>query len=92
MHASKAIWRRVFSLYGLNREVLGWNGELVWALRRLKGKALITNLLKVGWSAFRYHIWKERNSRIFKQKKEDAEHILDHINTKIHYRFVGLSH
>ena len=45
---------------GLNSEVLGWNGELVWAVKRLKGKALITNLLTVGWNAFISYMEKEK--------------------------------
>ena len=87
---SNVIWRRVLSLCGLNREVLSWNGELAWAVKKLKGKALITMVLKVGWSAFIYEIWRERNRRIFKQKEENTEHILEHIKTTVRYRLGGL--
>ncbi|KAH1066579.1 hypothetical protein J1N35_031566 [Gossypium stocksii] len=39
--------------------------ELMWAMRRLKGKALITILLKLGWNDCIYGIWKERNNEHF---------------------------
>ena len=46
--------------------------------------------MKVGWNAYIYHIWKERNSRIFMQKEENAEQILEHIKTSIRFRLTGL--
>ena len=53
---SKEIWKKMILLCGLSREVLGWNEELAWAVQRLKGKALTSKLLKVGWNAYIYHI------------------------------------
>ena len=67
--------------------MFGWNGELVWVVKMLKEKVLTTNLLKVGWNAFIC----QRNSRIFKHREDDAEHILDHIKITIRYRFVRLT-
>ena len=42
--------------------------------------------LEVGWNAYIYQIWKERNSIIFMQKEENAEQILEHIKTSIRFR------
>ena len=50
---------------GLDKEVTGWEEELKWTMKRLKGKALISILLRIGWSAFIYHVWREHNNRIF---------------------------
>ena len=43
---SRAIWKRILSLCGLQREVLSWIGELSWAVRKLKGKSLLSKLLE----------------------------------------------
>ena len=61
---SKDIWKMVLSLCGLQRDVFDWNSELQWAVQKLKGKALISILMRVGWTAFIYHTWKERNYRL----------------------------
>ncbi|MBA0623593.1 hypothetical protein Godav_009046, partial [Gossypium davidsonii] len=37
----------------------------MWTMKRLKGKALITIVLKLGWNACIYWILKERNNRHF---------------------------
>ena len=76
---------------GLGRESLGWEGELQWAAKKLKGKAMISTLLRVGWNAFVYHIWRERNCRIFQQKAETNMKILEDIREVMMYRLVKLS-
>ena len=87
---SKEIWKKVLLLCGLNREVLGWIEELAWAEQRLKGKALISHVLRVGWNAFIYHVWKERNSRVFKQKEQDGDQIMEHVKFAVRYRLARL--
>ena len=77
-------------LCGLNREVFGWIEELAWVEQRLKGKALISHVLRVGWNAFIYHVWKERNNRVFKQKEEDGDQIIEHIKFAMRYKLAGL--
>ena len=61
-----------------------------WASKRLKGKALISILLRVAWNAFVYHIWRERNYRIFQQKNETHLKIMEEIIEVIRYRLVRL--
>lgn len=38
------------------RRILGWNAELSWAISKIKGKALLSVVLKVAWSAYIYHL------------------------------------
>ena len=70
---SKVIWKLVLSLCGLDREVLDWEGELKWAVLKLKGKVLLSKVLRIAWSSFIYHIWKERNGKIFGKMEQTAE-------------------
>ena len=54
--------------------------------KRLKGKALISVLLRAVWNAFIYHIWRERNSRFFTHKAATVEQIVKHIKHDIRFR------
>ena len=76
---SKAVWKKVLQLCGLNREVLDWRREFAWAVQKFKGKALITKILKISWNAYIYCIWKERNNRLFVHKEDSIEQVLEHI-------------
>ena len=40
---------------------------------------MISAILKVNWNACIYYVWKERNNRIFFQKEETTERIVEHI-------------
>ena len=70
----------------LNRRVMRWEQELEWARKRLKRKALISVLMRAAWNAYIYHIWRERNRRIFTQKEETGEQVLKHIKHDIRFR------
>ena len=54
---SKKIWQEVLKLCGLTREIVSWQEEVAWAIQRLRGKALISLLLKIAWNAVIYMIW-----------------------------------
>ena len=75
---------------GLNREVLDRRREFAWAIQRIKGKALITKILQIGWNAYIYCIWKERNRRVFVQIEESAEQILEQIKISVRFKLSGL--
>ena len=87
---SKAIWKMILTLSGIRRDVSDWNFELKWASQRLKGKALISTLLRIGWNAYIYHMWRERNNRLFRQKEETKEQILEHVKEAIRHRLAKL--
>ena len=87
---SKAVWKKVLQLCGLNREVLDWRREFAWAVQKFKGKALITKILKISWNAYIYCIWKERNNRLFVHKEESIEQVLEHIQISVRFRLAGL--
>lgn len=63
----------VLRLCSLSRQPLSWIWELRWASAKLKGKALISIILRLAWSAFIYWIWRERNYRQFDGKRH-SEH------------------
>ena len=87
---SQSVWKRILQLNGLGREVMRWEEELKWVYRKLKGKSLITLIMRCAWSAFIYAIWKERNRRMYADMEETHMQVLDHIKQRIKIKFAGL--
>ena len=67
---AKNIWKEILQLCGLHRDVGPWEEELTWAVQRIKGKALISIVLRIAWRAFVYFVWKERNRRLHNELAE----------------------
>ena len=51
---SKNIWKEIMEMCGLKRELYGWEEELKWAYQKLKGKSLLSIILRGAWIAFIY--------------------------------------
>ncbi|KAH1128871.1 hypothetical protein J1N35_000249 [Gossypium stocksii] len=56
---------KVLKLGCIHRCGGNWDHWLRWALTRLKGKPLLTLILKLAWNAFVHLIWAERSWRQF---------------------------
>ena len=77
-------------LGGIRRDVVNWETELKWASKKLKGKALVTLILRCAWSACIYAIWKERNCRLNRDKVETKQQVLEQIVQMIRLKFANL--
>ena len=53
---STSIWKEVLKLSGLGRTIGSWSDELRWVSKKLKGKALISIILRIAWKIVIYHI------------------------------------
>ena len=78
---SKEVWKAVLQLCGLQRDVHDWSTELNWAIKKLKGRSLLTIILRVAWRAFLYCIWRERNQRICRQRVGTVSSIVEQIKS-----------
>ena len=89
---SQQLWNEVLSLCGQSRRVTSWQGELQWAIQRLRGKSLMTEILRVAWHTVIYFIWQERNNRFHKSKVKAVMHILEKIKevVRIRIRLMGM--
>ena len=74
----------------LNREVGTWSSELKWALRKIKGKSLISIILSMAWKALVYHVWRERNRRMHNQANETVLQVFECIKKEIRIKLAGL--
>ncbi|OMO85318.1 Geminivirus AR1/BR1 coat protein [Corchorus capsularis] len=89
---SKKFWEKILRACRLYRAVGSWYSKLQWAITKLKGKSLLSLVLKLAWNAFCYVIWRERNSRIFQQKMSIMEQSFILIADSIRTRLLGLKH
>ena len=71
----------VLQLCELQRAMQDWNTELNWTVKKLKGRSLISILLRVAWRAFVYLIWRERNQKMYIQRAETVSCLLEHIKS-----------
>ncbi|KAL4340919.1 hypothetical protein GQ457_08G001550 [Hibiscus cannabinus] len=83
---SSRIWTMVLRTCGLNRMVLQWSREVAWAVNSLKGKSLLSSILRIAWSACIYLIWIERNARMYSDSMSSVEDIFADVKTIIRIR------
>ena len=88
---AKCIWKQILQLCGLNRDVGSWLEELEWAIQRIKGKALISIVLRIAWKAFIYFVWRERNRRLHNDLSENPEKLLARIKEVVRIKLTSLT-
>ena len=87
---SKEIWKRILLLCELKREVGTWTEELQWAEQKIKGKVLISIVLRMAWKALIYHIWCERNRRLHNGDAKSSSQMLERIKGEVCIKLAGL--
>ncbi|XP_060182016.1 uncharacterized protein LOC132611632 [Lycium barbarum] len=60
---------------GIQRRCLDWKAEVEWAMQHYRGHSRATVIYKMTLAAVIYHIWAERNTRVFQQKSRTAQTI-----------------
>lgn len=64
---AKGVGATVYNQCCLNTRSPGcWESELLWAANQFKGKGFPSLVRKIAWGATIYHIWRERNARLYK--------------------------
>ena len=62
---TKAIWWDVCDICDILRMTKGWDEWIRWATVTWHGKSFINFSHKLSFAATVYHVWQERNARIF---------------------------
>ena len=83
---SMSIWKEVLKLCGLGRTIGSWSEELRWVSIKLKRKALISIVLRIAWKAVIYHIWRERNRRIYGEIPESATKLIHFVKDAVKFK------
>ena len=87
---SKEVWCSILQLCGLSRRVRSWSEELAWAIMKLRGKALLSIVMRLAWRASIYYIWRERNRRMHGQIPDNAAKIVEQVKKDIRFRTISL--
>jgi hypothetical protein len=56
-----------------------WDETVQWMIRRSKGKALLSLIIKLMFAAAVYAIWQERNHRIFRGRSRNVVNVCSDI-------------
>ncbi|KAH0641836.1 hypothetical protein KY289_032810 [Solanum tuberosum] len=64
------VWRRVLTWQGINKSTMHWTAEVQWAGKYIKERSSTALVYKLAMASSIYHLWLERNKRIFTQKKQ----------------------
>ena len=75
----------------MHKDVGPWEEELTWAVQRIKGKALISIVLKIAWRAFIYFVWRERNRRLHNELAETPLQLLEQVKDVVRIKLAGLT-
>ncbi|XP_039010202.1 uncharacterized protein LOC120138882 [Hibiscus syriacus] len=86
---AKGLWGAILGLCDVYRGVSCWDGELVWAIRCLKGKSFIVGVLRLAWTSHIYGIWKERNNRLYGGRAQSVDDVLQDIKEALRVRMEG---
>ncbi|GAB2266060.1 hypothetical protein Dimus_037861 [Dionaea muscipula] len=84
---SGQVWRSVLRLCGVSWRMRPWSSWPSFLSRRIRGRSLSADILRVCFSTTVYMLWKERNSRRFDRPLRRWERVYDEIVTTVRCRF-----
>ncbi|GAA0180404.1 hypothetical protein LIER_30102 [Lithospermum erythrorhizon] len=76
---SACVWRNVLRRLKGYRDSREWSFEGEWCSREFKSKSFRSTLGRVAVCCTVYHIWMERNMRIFTQEQHTREQVINRI-------------
>lgn len=68
---------------GCSRICRNWDEEVQAAIRENSGNGFEAKIRNLAFAASVYHIWMERNCRIFKNARHAWDYVLDRVNESI---------
>ncbi|XP_059310635.1 uncharacterized protein LOC132061986 [Lycium ferocissimum] len=83
---SATVWRELLKWQGIQRLPMEWTRELQWANEHAKGRNNKAEVYRMVMAASVYHLWIERNNRIFQQKTRAPAVLLRLIIHEVFYR------
>ncbi|GKV39226.1 hypothetical protein SLEP1_g47032 [Rubroshorea leprosula] len=75
---TKQVWQTVCSMAEIPL-FCSWQGLLAWLGKSIRRKSVYCALIKLAWNATVYHVWRERNSRVYRQQFRSVSQIVNDI-------------
>ncbi|XP_019254658.1 PREDICTED: uncharacterized protein LOC109233289 [Nicotiana attenuata] len=76
---SAEIWSKLLQWQGIYRQMLNWQEELLWGKINKTGRNAEAELYIMVLAGCNYHVWQERNIRIFQEKQRSVHGIIKQI-------------
>uniref|UniRef100_M1D352 Orf147a protein n=1 Tax=Solanum tuberosum TaxID=4113 RepID=M1D352_SOLTU len=80
------IWKKLLAWQGIQRTGGKWHEEVQWATTHMKSNTSKANVYRMVMAGTIYHVWIERNNRIFQFKQRNEEFMIRHIIRDVHGR------
>lgn len=88
---NKSIWSTIMrKIYPRDKRPRPLATECSWIKSLYKGKSTTTTIRKFTFNASIYHIWRERNQRMFNEKSLRVDMIIENIEFEVQTRVRGL--
>ncbi|XP_075106719.1 uncharacterized protein LOC142179621 [Nicotiana tabacum] len=73
------LWTDLLQWQGICRKTMRWSDELNWTIKCCKGRSIKTELYRLILAGAVYHVWQERNNRIFRGMKQSIQELVREI-------------
>nr|XP_009781619.1 PREDICTED: uncharacterized protein LOC104230493 [Nicotiana sylvestris] len=83
---SSGIWNILLQWQGLTRKTMSWQHEMAWMEVNERGRSARAEVSRMAIAGCVYHIWQERNMRIFQNKQRQEEQVIRQIIQEIFCR------
>lgn len=80
------LWTVLLQCQGICRKTMRQSDELNWTIKCCKGRSIKTELYRLILAGAVYHVWQERNNRIFRGMKQSIQELVREIVQAIHGR------
>ncbi|XP_060210710.1 uncharacterized protein LOC132637672 [Lycium barbarum] len=82
---SSYVWTQLLVWQGISRTPQNWDVQLIWISRNTK-KSVEAKIFRMVASGCIYHVWKERNYRVFRTKSTTAAQVIKTVIQEVCYR------
>ncbi|XP_070026446.1 uncharacterized protein LOC142182221 [Nicotiana tabacum] len=83
---AKQVWSKLLAWKSIRREAWNWKHEVQWAIENATKKTAQREIYRMTLAGGVYHLWQERNARIFKAKRRSADQVIKQLIREIHVR------
>ncbi|XP_038994912.1 uncharacterized protein LOC120119092 [Hibiscus syriacus] len=83
---AKEVWDAVLVVCGIRSGLYNWDERMDWLVENLRGKSPRVRFLKLAWTVYLYHIWEERNHRVFRRVSRSVDAVVTKIKETVHYK------
>ncbi|XP_019224489.1 PREDICTED: uncharacterized protein LOC109206154 [Nicotiana attenuata] len=83
---AQQIWSKLLLWQGIKRAALNRKNEVQWAIENTRRKTAYQETYRMTLACGVYHVWLERNRRIFRECSRSADQVVKQVIREIHVR------